>query len=71
MNSEQIKNLRHKLGDTQTEFATRFGVSRDAVAKWESGERIPSGAVQIIFDSLINNTELTGNKIGETHRPSV
>jgi transcriptional regulator with XRE-family HTH domain len=32
-----IKGLRLSLGDTQTEFAERFGVSQASVARWEDG----------------------------------
>ena len=41
MISSNIKYLRKKENLTQEEFAERFGVSRQSVAKWENGDSIP------------------------------
>ena len=41
MLSEKIKELRKKKGLTQEELANKLNVSRQAIAKWESGESIP------------------------------
>ncbi len=41
MIASNIKFLRKKDSLSQEEFAERFGVSRQSVAKWESGESAP------------------------------
>ncbi len=41
MISSNIRFLRKQENLTQEEFAERFGVSRQSVAKWESGESQP------------------------------
>lgn len=41
MDGTTIKKIRLHLRDSQTQFANRFGVTRDAVAKWEAGKREP------------------------------
>ncbi|MBQ2972472.1 MAG: helix-turn-helix domain-containing protein [Ruminococcus sp.] len=41
MISMNLKHLRTKLSLTQEQFAEKFGVSRQTVAKWESGESLP------------------------------
>lgn len=41
MLSANIRFLRKKDNLSQEEFAERFGVSRQSVAKWESGESLP------------------------------
>ena len=41
MISMNLKYLRNKFSLTQEQFAEKFGVSRQTVAKWESGESIP------------------------------
>ena len=43
MEAKTIKQIRTGLKESQTVFATRFGYTRDAIAKWESGERRPIG----------------------------
>ncbi len=41
MFDSNIKYLRKKENLSQEEFAERFGVSRQSVAKWENGESTP------------------------------
>lgn len=44
--SQRIKKLRKEYGYTQTQLASVLGVSRGAIANWESGIRVPdSGTV--------------------------
>lgn len=40
--SEKIKNIRMANGLSQTEFAARVFVTRQAVSKWEKGRSLPS-----------------------------
>lgn len=41
MLASNIRFLRKQENLSQEEFAERFGVSRQSVAKWESGESVP------------------------------
>ena len=41
MINANIRFLRKKENLSQEEFAERFGVSRQSVAKWESGDSVP------------------------------
>lgn len=41
MISANLKYLRNKHNLTQEQFAEKLGVSRQTVAKWESGESLP------------------------------
>ena len=41
MNSEQIKQLRKRLGLTQKEIAARLKVDFITVSRWERGEQRP------------------------------
>lgn len=41
MFASNIRFLRKKENISQEEFAERFGVSRQSVAKWESGDSLP------------------------------
>ena len=58
--SEKLQILRKNKGYTQEALADKLGVSRQAVAKWESGQIYPdiSNLIQIsdfiLWDSLIS-----------------
>lgn len=36
-----VKNIRTKLGLTQSEFASKLGVTKGTVSTWETGSRVP------------------------------
>ena len=65
MISQNIAALRSACGLTQEELAARIGVSRQSVAKWESGEFAPdlsnASALARVFDvrldDLVNHSE--------------
>lgn len=65
MISQNITTLRHLNELTQEELATRLGVSRQTVAKWESGESVPdlvnAQALAELFgvtlDNLVTHSE--------------
>jgi len=47
MTHTEIESIRRLLGETQTEFGQRFGVSLATVARWEQGASEPRGPVLI------------------------
>lgn len=55
--SERIKALRKTCGFSQEKVADRLGVSRQAVAKWESGQSAPS------TENLFKLAELFGTTV--------
>ena len=46
-----VSRLRAFLGETQTEFAERFGVNQSTVCRWEAGED-PSGPALVLLNYL-------------------
>lgn len=71
-----LKLFRKQNGYTQEDVAEKLGVSRQAVAKWESGETIPDIenciALADIYgttvDMLVRNlTEMSGHDDGKKH----
>lgn len=63
-----LKTMRKMLRYTQEEVAEKIGVSRQAVAKWESGETVPdinncrelANLYGVSLDDLVNDSD--GNK---------
>lgn len=49
---DKIKQLRARLGLTQTEFGVRIGVTQNAVAQYETGKRRPGGSTVVLLDQL-------------------
>lgn len=72
MNQEKIgaliKDLRKKNHFTQAQFAKRYGVTYQAVSKWETGKNIPDIALlkQISNDFGVNIEELLEGKMTES-----
>ena len=54
MKAIDIKNIRIGLKLSQERFATKVGVSRNTVASWEIGRRIPSVTAQKIIKLLVD-----------------
>lgn len=46
---ERIKELREENNLTQVEFCKKINVSQPTVARWESGERVPTLEFLIIL----------------------
>ena len=47
--SAELAALRAQLGLSQTEFATRFGLSIESVRKWEQGRRAPDATARTLL----------------------
>lgn len=64
---QNIRSLREHVGYTQEALASRLGVARQTVAKWESGDATPDlenvSALAALFgvsmDELVNHDEST------------
>ena len=46
---KQIQKARKRLGLSQDQFATVFGVSASTLRKWEQGQRSPGGAARTLL----------------------
>lgn len=64
--NERIKQLRKTLGLTQQEFAERIGITRNAVANYETGRNEPIGSVlNLICNEYNVNPDWLRNGSGE------
>ena len=64
--NERIKQLRKTLGVTQQEFAERIGITRNAVANYETGRNKPIGSVlNLICNEYNVNPDWLRNGSGE------
>ncbi|MFN3693383.1 MAG: helix-turn-helix domain-containing protein [Ignavibacterium sp.] len=47
-----VKELRRRIGMSQTEFATSFGISLGTLRHWERGDRYPQGPALVLLNLL-------------------
>jgi putative transcriptional regulator len=52
-----IKEVRAKVGMTQAEFATTFGISLGTLRHWERGDRKPRGAALVLLNVVAKEPE--------------
>ncbi|GAB60958.1 MAG: helix-turn-helix domain-containing protein [Candidatus Jettenia sp.] len=66
ISSKEIKELREKLGATQTEFAKALGISFSTVSRWESGQAQPTDTQEEQLDALkqlLENQDIDERKL--------
>lgn len=49
-NAIDVKNLRNKIGMSQNEFASAFGISVATLRHWERGDRSPHGPALVLLN---------------------
>lgn len=52
MTAADIESFRNALGLSQTDLASRIGVTPQAVCQWEAGKRKPSRPVMILLEQM-------------------
>jgi len=45
-----VKNVRSKVGMSQSEFASAFGISVSTLRHWERGDRTPHGPALVLLN---------------------
>lgn len=45
-----VKNIRTKIGMSQNEFASAFGISVSTLRHWERGDRTPHGPALVLLN---------------------
>lgn len=46
----EVKKIRAKLGMSQSEFASAFGISVSTLRHWERGDRVPHGPALVLLN---------------------
>jgi transcriptional regulator with XRE-family HTH domain len=57
MDAQAIRALRERLGDTQEDFAKRFGVERTTVTMWEKNGTPKAGSGRNHCDRIISELQ--------------
>jgi len=59
-----VVEARHKMGLSQTQFASLLGVSRRTLQDWEQGRRQPSGAARTLLRIAMQRPEVLRELVG-------
>ena len=64
-----IKNVRLKQNLSQREFALKYGVTYQAVSKWENGKNLPDISIlrQICKENNVNLDDIFDDKINSNN----
>lgn len=58
-----IRDIRDRLGKSQTEFAMMIGVSVATLRNWEQGRRVPEGPAQALLRVAAQNLEAVADAL--------
>ena len=53
--SVDVRELRARMGLSQTQFAAKFGFSLDSIQNWEQGHRQPEGPARTLLVVIAKN----------------
>lgn len=52
LDAVDIKHIRSRVGMTQEQFATTFGISVSTLRHWERGDRSPAGPALVLLNVM-------------------
>jgi putative transcriptional regulator len=58
-----VKNIRAKIGMTQNEFASAFGISVSTLRHWERGDRTPQGPALVLLNVVAKEPQAVLNAL--------
>lgn len=59
-----VKQLRAKVGMSQNEFASAFGISVSTLRHWERGDRTPTGPALVLLNVVAKETRAVLKALG-------
>jgi len=65
-----VKAIRHRLGQSQSEFARMIGVSVATLQNWEQGRRHPEGPARALLTVAAENPKAVAAALGGLGRTS-
>ena len=61
---DDVKEIRYKLGQSQSEFASMIGVSVPTLQSWEEGKRLPDGPALALLRVAARNPKIVAKALG-------
>ena len=64
MRPEDVREVRYKFGQTQSEFALMIGVSLTTLQAWEDGRHSPDGPAHALLRVAARNPKMVAKALG-------
>ncbi len=64
MRPEEVRAVRYKLGQSQSEFALMIGVTLATLQAWEDGRHSPDGPAQALLRVAAKNPKIVAKALG-------
>ena len=61
---DDVRAIRYKLGQSQSEFATMIGVTLPMLQSWEEGKRVPDGPALALLRVAAKNPKIVARTLG-------
>ena len=63
LNAGDVRAIRYKLGQSQSEFATMIGVTLPMLQSWEEGKRVPDGPALALLRVTAKNPKIVAKAL--------
>ncbi len=64
LRGDDVRAIRYKLGQSQTEFASMIGISVPTLQSWEDGKRLPDGPALALLRVTAKNPKIVAKALG-------
>ncbi len=64
MGPDEVRAVRYKLGQSQSEFALMIGVTLATLQAWEEGRHAPDGPAQALLRVAAKNPKIVAKALG-------
>lgn len=64
LRSDDVREIRYKLGQSQSEFAAMIGVTVPTLQSWEEGKRLPDGPALALLRVAAKNPKIVAKALG-------
>ena len=61
---DDVREIRYRLGQSQSEFAAMIGVSIPTLQSWEEGKRLPDGPALALLRVAAKNPKIVAKALG-------
>lgn len=61
---DDVREIRYRLGQSQSEFASMIGVTVPTLQSWEEGKRLPDGPALALLRVTAKNPKIVAKALG-------